>query len=274
MEIECGVQRFRWAPEVGGRLVSWIVDGIELLGKAGDHPVEFGMYAMAPWSGRIQDNAIRVQDMEPFGVKLPTDYHAEINYQMWALHGTCFTDPVDRVEVSGNAVRMHQKIPRWPWEAELMTVWTLLENGLEIDLVVQSEEPSPAIVGWHPWFQKTLRGSQARWSMDSASMAVRDGAFAMGEWVPLSETSGPYDDAFHSPNHTATIHWPHVISLSIHSSQPWFVVFDERSDVMCVEPQSNIPNPFAASVAAEGDFASAEASVSLLTRWEWSLGNP
>ena len=274
MEIEYGAQRFRWAPEIGGRLESWLIDGIELLGKAGDHPVEFGMYAMAPWAGRIRNNTIHAQDMKPLGVDLQGDFHADINYQMWALHGTCFTDPLDHVEVEGNVVRMQQKIPRWPWEAELVTEWTLLDNGVEINLSLDSQEASPAILGWHPWFWKTLRGSQAQWSIDSAAVAVRDGAFVTGEWVPQSATSGPYDDVFHSPLNTAIIQWPDVLTLSICSSHPWFVVFDERNDVLCVEPQSNIPNAFAAECADEHDVASADASVSLRTRWEWSLGNP
>jgi aldose 1-epimerase len=269
VELEIGAQRFGWQPERGGRLVSWCVDDIELLGSNGDHSVAYGMYPMAPWAGRIAQNTIRMEDAERLGVNLESDFVADINNDPWAIHGTCFTDPVDEMRIIGNVVHARQRIARWPWTAELFWEWTILEHGFASRLTLVSEEPSPVILGWHPWFRRVIRGAAAEWWMDSAVMAVRRESFPTGEWLPFAETVGPYDDVFRSPSHSVDIRWPGLISLTIESSRPWFVVYDEPSEAFCVEPQTNIPNAFRAPHAGEPDIAKATSPVTLTNAWTW-----
>jgi aldose 1-epimerase len=269
VELEIGAQRFAWEPERGGRLVSWCVDDLELLGRNGDEPIAYGMYPMAPWAGRVAHNTIRVEDAHRLGVNLEQDFVAEINDDPWAIHGTCFTDPVDDMGLAGNVVRSRQRIARWPWRAELIAEWTIHANGFTSQLTLVSEEPSPVILGWHPWFRKVLRGATAEWSMASAVMAVRRDAFPTGEWRAFAETVDPYDDVFRSPSCSAHIHWPGVMSLTIGSSRPWFVVYDEPAETLCVEPQTNIPNAFRAPHGGEVDIARAGSPVTLTNRWMW-----
>jgi galactose mutarotase-like enzyme len=269
VDLDVGAQRFTWQPERGGRLVSWCVDGIELLGSNGDHPVAYGMYPMAPWAGRIADNTIRTEDAKRLGVSLDHDFFARINHDPWAIHGTCFTDPVDDMGITGNCMRARQQIRHWPWRAELISDWTILEHGFESRLTLISDEPSPVILGWHPWFRKVISEATAAWSMESAVMAVRRDSLPTGEWIAKSDTVGPYDDVFESPGCSASIHWPGVMSLDIESSHPWFVVYDEPAEVFCIEPQTNIPNAFRAPFAGEPDIADADSPVSLTNRWTW-----
>jgi aldose 1-epimerase len=269
VEVHIGPQRFVWEPERGGRLVSWHVDDVELLGSNGEDPVAYGMYAMAPWAGRIEDNTIRVADARRMGVNLQEDFRADINHDPWAIHGTCFTDPIDGFEIDGSLVRTSQVVARWPWRAELITEWRIHDGGFETQLMLRAEEPSPVILGWHPWFRKVIRGATAEWSMESAVMGVRQGAFPSGRWLAKSETVGPYDDVFNSPTCSAQIRWPGVIDLTIESSHPWFVVYDEPADVFCIEPQTNIPNAFREPHAGEPDVADAGVTVLLTNRWGW-----
>jgi aldose 1-epimerase len=269
VQVQIGVQRFTWLPERGGRLTSWCVDDIEILGSNGEHPVAYGMYAMAPWAGRIAENTISFKDAQRLGVALREDFVADINHDGWAIHGTCFTDPVDEMEWDGNYMRMRQRVPRWPWHAEVVTEWRIHEDGFETRLTLASTEPSPVILGWHPWFRKVIQGAAAQWSIESAVMAVRRDSMPTNQWLAKSETVGPYDDVFKSPNRSAAIRWPGVVSLSIESSHPWFVVYDEPSEVFCVEPQTNIPNAFRAPYGGEPEIADVGRAVTLTNRWKW-----
>jgi len=73
----------------GARATSWTVDGEELLHHRSDNPVEYGMYPMAPWCGRIRDNHV---SWEAEDVDLP------VTYPPWALHGTALFQQARVVE--------------------------------------------------------------------------------------------------------------------------------------------------------------------------------
>jgi aldose 1-epimerase len=271
MEISRGEQSFEWDLTLGGRLVSWRVHGLELLAHHGDDPVEFGMYPMAPWAGRVRDNAISPDAARRMGVDAPEGVALDINYPPWALHGTCFTSPVETMEGHDHTVTSRQRIPNWPWSAELINSWQIREDGLDVTMTVKTEQASPVILGWHPWFRRTIEGSFAQLSVDSAAMAVRDGAFANGQWLDIADTQGPYDDAFWVPSRRVDITWPEVLSLSVQSSHPWFVIFDELEDSICVEPQTQIPNSWIDPIAGESDVAIPGIDVNLATKWRWRI---
>ncbi len=42
--------------------------------------------------------------------------------------------------------------------------------------------------------------------------------------------------------------WGEGLSLEIHQSHPWFVVYDSLPDFLCVEPQTGPPNGINESV--------------------------
>lgn len=271
MEFSDGAQELRWDPGLGGRLVSWRVRGIELLAHHGDDPVEFGMYPMAPWAGRVRGNEIPTESLRRMGVDAQSPVKLDINYPPWALHGTCFTSPVDTMEVHEDTVTSRQRIPDWPWPVELINTWNIRDDGFDVRMTVKADQSSPVIMGWHPWFRRTLEGSSVRWSVDSATMAVRDGAFASGEWRDIADTQGPYDDAFKVPSKRVDITWPGVMSLSVQSSHPWFVIFDQADDAICVEPQTQFPNAWIDPVAGEAELARPGVDLHLDTKWRWKI---
>lgn len=275
MILEAHEQRLEWEPERGGRLISWQVHGREVLAHHGEHPVEYGMYAMAPWAGRLGKNVVRSVDMARLGVPLSGDLDAEVNYPPWALHGTCFTAPIDQVEQRTESLVTRQRIPGWPWRAELVSEWLLVHGGLNLRLSVEAEEPCPAIIGWHPWFRKDIDGAQARWQASSGRMAVRDpkserGAFPSGEWCDVHALTSSVDDAFVIPDHTVTVTWPGALELQVQSSHPWFVIFDELPDALCIEPQTQLPNAWHSPVDGDPDIARPGHPLVLTTQWRWS----
>jgi aldose 1-epimerase len=252
-------------------LVSWQVGDLELLAHHGDDPVEFGMYPMAPWAGRVRDNELSVEDLLRMGFTAEQSIALPVNHPPWALHGTCFTSPVDSMVATQDTVISRQVIPQWPWPAELINTWTIHHDGINITSTVHAAEPTPVILGWHPWFRRSLRGSSAQWSMKAATVSVRSDSLPTGEWLNIEDTSGPYDDVFHCPDQRVDITWPGVLSLTVHSTHPWFVVFDEQPDAICVEPQTQIPNAWREPLGGEADIASPGSDVDLTTRWRFAL---
>ena len=271
MELTRGLQSLRWDPDLGGRLVSWQVDDLELLAHRSDDPIEFGMYPMAPWAGRVRGNQISVESLRRMGIEATEALTLDVNYPPWALHGTCFTSAVDSMIVEDNSVISHQVIPQWPWSAELINTWTIYDDGLVATMTVRSDEVSPVILGWHPWFRRLIEGASARWSSADAEMSIRVDALPSDSWVHLTETSGPFDDAFRCPDNSVLIEWPGVLSLTVHSSHSWFVIFDEQPDAICVEPQTQIPNAWNHPLAGEPGVTGRGSDVTLTTQWRWSM---
>ena len=269
MELRSGAQELVWDPSAGGRLVSWRVHGHELLAHHGDHPVEYGMYPMAPWAGRVRGNTITAESAQRMGLARHEAIELQVNYQEWALHGTCFTAPVDSMIATVDAVVSRQVIPHWPWPAELVNTWTIHADGIDVTMTVHADEPSPVILGWHPWFSKDIDGAVARWSAAEASLSVRSEVLPTNEWIELSDSRGIYDDVFRCPDKRVDITWPQVLSMSVVSSHPWFVIFDELPDVFCVEPQTQIPNAWNEPIAGESDLVGPGSGVTLATQWRW-----
>ena len=114
----------------GARATSWTVDGLELLGGAGSGPVEFGMYPMAPWSGRLRGNQVTWNG----------EHHIlPISHEGWALHGTCLDRPgrVVAQDATSVVVRFDDH-PAWPWRAAVQLSWTVEPTMLVTTLAVEA----------------------------------------------------------------------------------------------------------------------------------------
>lgn len=254
--LEDGLQKIIFDPALGGRAVSWVVGGQEMLARHADHPVQFGMYPMAPWAGRIAGNEI-------------AGHACDVNFDGWAIHGTCFDTPVDDIDTSGSSLVTRQRIPKWPFRATLTTEWRLEAAALVTVMTMTSEEPSPCIIGWHPWFRRVIDGETARWRCNDPRLAVRDGAFPSGELH--SDPVGPFDDAFFIADAQVEVQWGTGRRLRVESSHPWFVVFDQLPDALCVEPQTAPPNAFTTPWDGTVVTAYPEAPVRLTNSWTWDV---
>lgn len=258
-------QTLTFDPLLGGRLTSWVVDGVEVLAGVGADPVENGMYPMAPWAGRLRDNRVTAAQRASWGITGAGDYLPAITYSGWAMHGTCLRAPLDSWEAADTSLRLRQRVPDWP--ATLVTEWNV--NGLVATsrLTLEADEPTPALLGWHPWFRRVIDGEEVAWSL-RGELAVRNGAFASGEWVRWVDGSRRVDDAFHVPDGRVTITWGGR-SLVIENSDPWFVVFDERDEALCVEPQNGPPNAFDTPLRGDAPVARPGSPRTMTTTWTW-----
>lgn len=253
-------------PGAGGRAVSWSIAGLEILHRFGSHAVEYGMYAMAPWAGRLRSNAV------------PTasgPHTLPVTYAPWALHGTVLDQSARVVstlqeETRAEVVLVTDEHPSWPWPMSVVTAWTLLPDSLTSTIEVQAEEkPFPVTMGWHPWFRREVGGRQLAWWMDADGMLLRD-RDGLPESFTAGVVPGPYDDAFRVPDGQAHLEWPGVLRLDVDSDGGWYVVFDVRPECVCLEPQTGPPDALedrpwhAAQHAAPGE------PLRLTVTWRWS----
>jgi aldose 1-epimerase len=230
-------------PAVGGRARSLVVNGLELLAKDVDHGVGWGWYPMAPWPGRLRDNAV---------VHAETSYPLPESLESWAIHGTVYEaewEVESRAQGSDGAGTWDSAVlgvdlaEPWPWPGRVRQTWRLTPESLETVLEVSSNGAEfPAEVGWHPWFRKELAsGGPAELNLPATQMYERGADYLpTGRLVP--RPPGPYDDAFPLPGGEVGLTWPGALRLTCQTDCACVVVFDQRPAAICVEPQTAPPD--------------------------------
>ncbi len=224
-------------PTAGGRLTSWRVGDLELLGARGALPEEYGCYPMAPWPGRLRGNRVsfdgRVRALR-------------VNYQGWAMHGTVLSRRLQVVESTADRLLLQGDLgPEWPWAGEIRLVWHLRPDSFHSQLTVSADSDSfPAELGWHPWFRRRLsRGEDLRWHLNARAVLENDAeGLPTGRRLDPTSLEGPFDHAFDVPDGRTEIIWPGALHLSAECDAQWVVVFDELEDVVCLEPQTAPPD--------------------------------
>ena len=233
-------------PGAGGRLAALRVDGLDLLLTEGWGPIAWGCYPMAPWAGRLRDGVLRWAGEVH---RLPTDL-----LPPHAIHGTLVEAAWDVVEVGVATATLAANLrPPWPLGGRVIHRILLSPGALRADLEVHAgDRPMPAIVGWHPWFPRLLRsrdglvvGRPIELDLPAGGM-LRRGADALptGEVVrPIPP--GPWDDCFVDLGGSPRVRWPGALEVTISSEAPFWVVYTEREEAICVEPQTGPPNGLA-----------------------------
>ncbi len=239
-------------PINGGRISSLRVDDDELLWTDADlHPTEraaiaWGMYPMAPFAGRIRTGRFTWRDQQQ---------QLRINLAPHSIHGTVFDRAWHLDRTGDTAIEISTALgEHWPWAGRCVQRFELDDSTpglLHTTIEVHSDgEAFPASAGWHPWF-RTTTPSGARLSPFRPGLAgglgrqVERGsdAIATGRWIPVSDS--PWDDCFDGVDWPLTLEWRHdsgsVHALEISSDAPFAVVYDERVEAWCVEPQSAPP---------------------------------
>jgi aldose 1-epimerase len=247
----------------GGRIASVVVDGHELLVTSGDGPIWWGCYPMAPFAGRIRDGRF------PFHGRV---WDVPLSMPPNAIHGTVLDRRWEITARSPDGVELMTDLgPDWPFRGRVVQVIALVAGGMEASLRLEADEPMPAVLGWHPWFRRTIDGVSAQLAFEAHSMYVR-GPDGLPTGAIGAPTSGPWDDAFADMVTPPTLTWPGVLELGLRSTAPFWVVFDERDDALCVEPQTAPPDAFNLAWAAgvEPPVAGPDRPASIAMAWRWS----
>jgi aldose 1-epimerase len=195
-------------------------------------PMHSGWYAMGPWAGRIRDGIIRGADGEE--IQLPTNFTPP-----HAMHGLGFT--ASWQEIGPGRSLLH--LPKPYGGATMEQTIEVLDDAIRWSLEYDTGDCKlPAWIGMHPWFARDLdRGGSAEIEFKAAKMLKRD-----DEGIPTGEiiapTNGTWDDAFTEIQGVPAIVWEDAARIDIESDAPWWVVFNEDSEGICIEPQTAPPD--------------------------------
>jgi aldose 1-epimerase len=246
----------------GARLASLVVAGHELLLTEGDEPIWWGAYPMVPFAGRIGEGRFTFRG---------GSYQLPINMAPHAIHGTVFDRAWSITARASDAATLEIDLgPVWPFRGHVTHEVRLAADGLEATLTLVAEQPMPAWMGWHPWFRRDVGGAALDLSFEAARMFVR-GSDMLPTGALTSPGPHPWDDAFTGLLEPPRLRWPGVIDLEVRSDAPFWVVFDERSDGICVEPQTGPPDAIrlAAMDGTEPPMALPGTPVQVSMAWRW-----
>ena len=221
-------------PARGGRIASLEVDGVELLAP---HPgaedwLRWGCFPMVPWAGRVREGRFSF-DGEV--------HQLEVDFPPHAIHGVGYRigwemDDPDSIHLDLEDL--------WPFGGRVeQHVETSLQS-VTISMTVRAVQRMPVMAGWHPCFRRQLsRGDEAELAVVGGFIWQRDAAgIPTGERVPVPP--GPWDDCFGDVTVPPVVRWPGFGSMRLESNMRSWVVFTERPDLFCIEPQTDAPDAF------------------------------
>jgi aldose 1-epimerase len=234
----------------GGRIAQITVGEQRLLAEKPDssgltdRSINWGLFAMAPWVGRIRQGQFEFDS---------TKYQLGLNHRdgpgvdrNHAIHGTVFARPWTVDQSQPDAVAMSCPLTGaldWPFEGTIRQ--RIMVRNFQVTLklsLISGGSVFPVAIGWHPWFPKPQR-----MSFEPTAMYERDEmGLPTGAVGPPSE--GPWDDCFLNTQ-PVSLHYNRSTApiVQIESDCDHWTIFDEPADTTCVEPQSGPPDAFGLS---------------------------
>ena len=137
--------------ERGGRLASLVVDGRDVIvgpPAEGDRTILWGSFLMAPWCGRVEGGVL-----ESGG----RTHQLPMNDEGNAIHGVLWDQAwtVEAVTDDTAVISARLEPGGWPFAGLARQLFELRDGELVTSGEVLADEPMPAALGWHPWFNRT-----------------------------------------------------------------------------------------------------------------------
>ena len=199
-----------------------------------------GWYPMAPWAGRIKDGLLTSPSKGE--VQLPT-YLDPPN----ALHGFGLSSSWQ--DLGSGRSMLH--LPEPYGGATVEQRFEVLDDAIRWSIEYDANGCDlPAWLGMHPWFIRELaNGATAELNFNPTKMLKRDDKLPTGEII--APTPQPWDDAFTEVRGTPHIIYEDFCRIDIETDAPWWVVYTEDPEGICIEPQTAPPD--AANLGITGE---------------------
>lgn len=217
-------------PSDGGRMISLLVDGREILGRSEPVPgmpvgIFSGSFVLAPFIGRLRHGSFSFEGRE---------YRVPLNAGEHAIHGLAFDVPWDR---DGDDLVLAFD-DRWPFGGEVRQSFDLRDDGLTVTATVSNEERRmPACVGFHPWFARAAGHDELTYDVqpgpryETDADGIPDGSF------DTTQDARPWDDSFLGMTQPPVLQWGDL-RVSLDPTAPNWIVCETMPDGICVEPLS------------------------------------
>jgi aldose 1-epimerase len=231
--------------EHGSRLSSVRFGETELLvQRNSDDSFSWGCYPMAPWAGRTRNGVFEHQGSS---VQLP------INSAPHAIHGLVHDAVWQVVNTSPSSATLRVEFDqRWPFAGWVEHHISVDSASVNLQLTVHAYDHDhndnhndkklsmPAQVGWHPWFVRPVQ-----LEAEFKTMYVRDSdGIAVTKCVHQQHDlmHGQLDDCFTDTVTAPVLKFENGPTVRLESDCSHWVVYNEPSHAICVEPQSGPPN--------------------------------
>ena len=201
----------------------------------------WGWFSMSPFAGRIRDGIIK--DKKGNEYQLPNNFdppHALIGYgalSSWE-------------DIGGG--RQHLELPA-PFNGATVTQsYEILDNAIRWSLEYEANGCDlPVTLGFHPWFAREIgKGDSAELLFAANKMFKRvDDYLPTGEII--SPAQPPWDDTFMEIKGVPEIVWPGAARLTMECDTPYWMVYSQDEDGICIEPVTAPPD--AQNLGIQGD---------------------
>lgn len=244
----------------GARLTSVRFAQMEFLRQtdSADGGLHYGSYPMVPFAGRIAFGqlAFKGELFELPKRMAPHAIHGTVLDRAWNYEGK--SQETHTFSISGDE--------RWPFPFSVSQRISLKQSSLSLEMELTSDVEQPAWMGWHPWWRRNLdRGSEVELEVPARTMMERIDMIPSGK--KISPSAGPWDDTFTDLTGPVVLTWPGAAQVSMGSSHPWWVIYTEQPDAVCVEPQTAPPHAAQLGLAS---IVGPGASLTLSTTWSFT----
>ncbi|MEI9906705.1 MAG: galactose mutarotase [Actinomycetota bacterium] len=201
----------------------------------------WGWYPMAPWAGRIRNGIVKDASGKEF--QLPTTIEPP-----HALHGFGFISSWREIGPGRALLEFSSPYGGATVEQKI----EVLDDAIRWSLEYEAGDCTlPAWLGIHPWFPREIgRGESAEIEFAAAKMLKNDSeSVPTGELIePMRE---PWNNAFTEIRGVPAVVWEGAARIDIESDAPWWVVYTEDHEGVCIEPQTAPPD--AANLGIQGE---------------------
>ena len=194
--------------------------------------LSWGWFSMVPFAGRIKDGIIKDRKGNKYQLSNNFDPpHALVGYgaqSSWE-------------DIGGG--RQHLVLPS-PFNGTTVTQsYEILDNAIRWSVEYEANGCDlPVTLGFHPWFAREIgKGDSAELLFAANEMFKRgDDHLPTGEII--TPTPPPWDDTFMKVMGVPEIVWPGAARLTMECDTPYWMVYDQDEDGICIEPVTAPPD--------------------------------